>query len=115
MEGCCLCPSLTGPLVVSTLFHLSVERALRTVAAPLPWPELVRMRNEKGMGCAGSTVTEPGSVCCGGSWAPRVMRREGSGQDSALVLPCPPPHYPDLLRCNELNHSTSLFHIRGDL
>lgn len=82
---------------------------------PPPWPELVWVRNARGMGCAGSTVTEPGSVCCWESWAPRVMRREGAGQDPALVLPCPPPHYPDLLRCNELNHSTSLFHIRGDL
>lgn len=33
------------------------------------------------------------------------------GKETALVPPCPPPHYPDLLHCNKLNHSTSLFHI----
>jgi len=33
------------------------------------------------------------------------------GMEAVPAPPCPPPHYPDLLHCNKLNHSTSLFHI----
>lgn len=65
--------------------------------------------------CPVHSPSSPGSLLLF-SLVVAVSREVGRlGKETAPVPPCPPPHYPAVLHCNKLNHSTSLFHIWGDL
>ena len=78
-------------------------------------PGLVQSRGDvqRAWGAPGDSVTASGCPCRRG-----VSRASGNeegrmapGRGCALGPLCPPLHCPDLLCCNKLSHSTSLFHI----